>query len=189
VPVGTPFTGLVVAAIAGTSLASRALRAAEPLASGKGGVNIEGLAAAGDGSLLIGFRSPLVDGRAIVLRLRNPARVIEKGGAPDFGEPALLDLGGLGIRDIGASAAPDEFWILAGGAGERGIFALYRWHPGTSPVAFRVALPAAEGSPEGLMRDFASDTWFISTDRGDIDGCKHLPESQRSFELLPLTLK
>ncbi len=188
-PVGTPFRGLVAAAKSGTSVVSRALLAAEPLAPGKGGVNIEGMAATTDGSLLIGFRSPLVGGRAIVLRLRNPAVVIEKGSAPEFGNPMLLDLGGLGIRDIGASAVPDEFWILAGSAGSGGTSAIYIWRPGHAPVASQIELPAAEGPPEGLMRDISSGSWFMSTDKGDLDGCKKRKEAKRTFELLPLTLK
>jgi hypothetical protein len=79
------------------------------LSKGIGGLNIEGLSATPDKSLLIGFRNPLqggsiehgrlIAGKAILVELRNPFAVIN-GEAPVFADPVELDLHGLSIRDI-----------------------------------------------------------------------------------------
>src|ERR1041385_7387829 len=61
-------------------------------------LNIEGLAAAPEGHLLIGFRNPIPEGKALLVPLLNPNEVIE-GKAPQFDAPILLDLGGLGASN------------------------------------------------------------------------------------------
>ena len=66
----------------------------------EGGINIEGLAAAPNGHLLIGFRSPVTEGKALVAVLTNPNEVIEEGKKAVFDYPIEFDLKGLGIRDI-----------------------------------------------------------------------------------------
>ncbi|HEY5818827.1 MAG TPA: hypothetical protein VIU14_10590 [Mesorhizobium sp.] len=58
-----------------------------------GGLNIEGLSAGAAGELLIGFRNPVPEGKAIVVPFENPAAVVENESAR-FGAPILLDLGG-----------------------------------------------------------------------------------------------
>lgn len=73
----------------------------------EGGLNIEGLTATPEGELLIGFRNPIPDGKALLLPLKNPSDLVKN---PDtakaiFGEPITLDLGGLGIRSI-------EYWLV-----------------------------------------------------------------------------
>jgi Protein of unknown function (DUF3616) len=68
-----------------------------------GGLNIEALGTAADGkTLLIGFRNPLVnDHKALVVPLLNPAELVTAGEArAKFGKAILLDLGGLGLRDM-----------------------------------------------------------------------------------------
>src|SRR5207249_2978588 len=64
-----------------------------------GGLNIEGLCATPEGHLLIGFRNPVPNGRALLVPLENPDEVIA-GKAAKFGEPILLRLDGLGVRDM-----------------------------------------------------------------------------------------
>ena len=61
------------------------------------GLNIEGLSSTPSGSLLIGFRSPIVDGRTILIEVRNPREIL-LGSEPLFGDVHQLILGGTGIR-------------------------------------------------------------------------------------------
>jgi hypothetical protein len=64
-----------------------------------GGFNIESLCADGD-VLYIGLRNPIVDGKAAILPLMNPSAIIREGKRALLGNPILLDLGGLGFRDM-----------------------------------------------------------------------------------------
>ena len=89
-----------------------------------GGLNIEGLCAATDGSLMIGFRNPVPDGQALVAPLLNPGAVIE-GHPARFGDPILLDLGGYGIRDLGM--LDGQGVIIAGAYDGKGKQRLYVW--------------------------------------------------------------
>ena len=99
-----------------------------------GGLNIEALAAGPDGSLLIGFRSPIPGDKALVVPLRNPAEVVE-GRPARFGAPLLLDLDGRGLRDMAWDGR--QFILLGGGGGgENRKPRLYRWEgPGKVPTA------------------------------------------------------
>src|SRR6185436_6192911 len=78
-PVGKPCATL------GPAIAAVFEKAGLPLLD----VNIEALAATPDGkTLYLGFRAPSLERQgkrlAIVLPLRNPARVVDEGAAPDF---------------------------------------------------------------------------------------------------------
>jgi hypothetical protein len=100
-------------------LADAALLAPEA----NGGLNIEGLADSADGKLLIGFRNPVRDGKALVVALRNPQQVAS--GAPTtFGPAISLDLGGRGVRAI---ERLDGYLVVAGPTANEGDFWLYRW--------------------------------------------------------------
>lgn len=84
-------------------------------------INIEGLAGTPEGDLLFGFRAPLVDAMAPVLRLTNPAAVTGRGGEPRFGKPHMLDLGDHGIRSIDwTGLLPPLYLVLAGPATNKG---------------------------------------------------------------------
>ncbi len=78
----------------------------------QGGLSIEGLAATPEQGLLIGFRNPLIDGKALLVHLINPLALLQ-GQAPLFGDPIELDLDGLGIRDI-TWRRDHEYLIVAG---------------------------------------------------------------------------
>jgi hypothetical protein len=153
------------------------------------GLNIEGLARGRkDGTLLIGLRSPLRDGKAILLPFANPREVVDKKRArPDLGRPILLDLGGRGVRSIEyADGAPSErrYLIVAGPPGDGDDFTLYRWsgEPGDRPAeipgaaaAFRrfAEEPDERGErfrfgPEALVVDGGSGaTLRLLSDDGD----------------------
>jgi hypothetical protein len=132
---GSPCSTLVSALLTTPSLASLHLDAAAALPpDSKGGLNIEALAARPDGSLWIGFRGPLAQGKSILVPLLNPDAALE-GQAPRFGSPTRLDLGGRGLRDMAWTGSE---WILVAGAtgGDQKGTRLFRWNgEGSSPIA------------------------------------------------------
>ena len=91
-----------------------------------GGLSIEGLAATPDGDLLIGFRNPVPDGKALIARLKNP-RGVTDGNPANFGAPIRLDLGGLGIRSLEWAEALNAYLIVGGLPGEGAGSRLFRW--------------------------------------------------------------
>lgn len=96
--VGAPYSQLLEELAADPRMAPFDLPMAATLApKSPGGLNIEGLTATPDGRLLIGFRNPLPNNRALVIQMENPDEVFG-GGAARFGDPQLLDLAGLGSR-------------------------------------------------------------------------------------------
>ena len=93
-----------------------------------GGLNIEGLAALQD-ALFIGFRNPLFDNKAIILQATKLER-LQKGKAPEFAAPIILDLGGLGIRSLEYSVERGSFFIVAGPFKKtltNPVYKLYEW--------------------------------------------------------------
>jgi hypothetical protein len=98
----------------------------------KGGLNIEGLASTPEGHLLIAFRNPVPDGKALLVPLINPSAVTA-GARAQFGRPVFLELGGLGIRDI--ARHEDTYVIIGGPYDGKGKFRLYSWRgPGSLPA-------------------------------------------------------
>jgi len=126
---------------------------------GEAGLNIEGLTLSKDArSLLLGLRSPLVNGRALLIPLTNPVAALGLGGsAPQpaaLAAPVLLDLGGLGFRSIEWDAGRSEYLIAAGSAGDAKVFRFYTWtgDAGAAPREVKTpsALAAAKLDPEGI---------------------------------------
>jgi Protein of unknown function (DUF3616) len=107
------------------------LKKAEKLApKQKGGLNIEGLTSTPNGELLIGFRNPIPEGKALILPLTNPLDLIQKNEKEIkaiFGKPIELDLGGLGIRSIEYWQAYQNYLIIAGAYDSSEQFGLYWW--------------------------------------------------------------
>lgn len=114
----------------------------------RGGLNIEGLCATPQGQLLIGFRNPIPQGRALVVPLLNPEEVIA-GRTARFGNPILLNLDGLGIRDIAMRG--DEFVIVAGAYDGSGRTRLYRWAGGQAPPEPVRGMDLGELTAEALV--------------------------------------
>jgi hypothetical protein len=113
-----------------------------------GGLNIEGLCATPDGQLLIGFRNPIPDGKALIVPLLNPNAVI-RGERARFGAPILLDLAGNGIRDMGSWRG--KYYLLAGAFDPRGTFRLYDWAgPGHAPELIP-SIAFTNFNPEALI--------------------------------------
>lgn len=112
--------------------------AGEARAKSDAGFNIEALEFHPDnGTLLIGFRSPLADGRALIATLLNADAVFDDDAAPRLA-PALiaLDLGGDGLRSIGHVPALAGHLLISGPSdrAER-RFRLWFWRgPGHTAV-------------------------------------------------------
>ena len=126
-PVGVPYGRLVRDLARAPSLRGFRLEdAAKKSPHEEGALNIEGLCATPQGALLIGFRSPIPGGKALVVPLENPADVVA-GAEANLGEPVLLPLDGLGVRSIEFSEPRKKYLVLAGPAGDAGNFHLYSW--------------------------------------------------------------
>jgi hypothetical protein len=126
-PAGTPYINLVKDLSETPWLKAFKLgEAAKRQPEGVGGLNIEGLAATPQGKLLIAFRNPISDGKALLVPLENPREVVS-GKAAKLGKPILLFLDGRGIRDIAYFDAWGSYLIIAGPYGDSGDFKLYRW--------------------------------------------------------------
>lgn len=110
----------------------------------RGGLNIEGLEISPDQQqLLLGFRSPLRDGRALIARVENPSAVFDSDEAPRIA-PALeeLDLGGHGIRGLSYVPSLDAYLVIGGPASrEPANFDLWCWSGQPSAPARRVTVP------------------------------------------------
>ncbi|MBD3886285.1 DUF3616 domain-containing protein [Phormidium tenue FACHB-886] len=164
------------------------LEAAEKLPPKEGGLNIEGLTATPNKELLIGFRSPIPQGKALLLPLKNPANLVnEEGTSAIFGEPITLDLQGLGIRSIEYWESKNQYIIVAGASDSSDEFALYQWSglDANPQLIEEIALP--EGfRPEGVLfypnRDnqlqLLSDDGLLKRN-GDI-ACKELKDENHS---------
>ena len=100
IPIGRPYTKLVEDMAQAPALQKYDLESASTKApEDKGGLNIEGLAATPQGTLMIGFRNPIPDGKAFIVPLNNPQKIVE-GERAKLGTPIELSLNGLGVRSI-----------------------------------------------------------------------------------------
>lgn len=115
---------------------------------GSGGLNIEALEISPDQqNLLVGFRSPLLDGRAIIARVENPAAIFEADEAPRI-SPTLvtLDLGGNGIRGMSHVPALNGYLVVSGPvAREQVQFQLWFWSGRHGDPARPVTVPGLPG--------------------------------------------
>lgn len=114
-----------------------------------GSLNIEALCDRPDGALLIGFRSPLPEGKALLAPLLNPAETVT-GQPPRFGSPLLIDLGGNGIRAMLRKKA-NGYLIMSGSPLKGGTFRPYRWNGRDAPrLETWPGLPH-DATPEALI--------------------------------------
>lgn len=170
--VGKPYAGLLADLEKAPGLTGYALgTAAGKAAESDGGLNIEGLAAGPDGTLLIGFRNPIPGGKALIVPLLNPMEVVAEGKTARFGAPVELPLGGLGIRSIDAWGA-GGYVIVAGPHGNGDSFKLFRWsgQPGAAPAELPLptALPATFHPEAVFSVPGEPNTLMLLSDDGDI---------------------
>lgn len=190
-PVGKPYDQLVHDLAVDPMLQAYDLEAAARRAPKlPQALNIEGLAATPAGELLIGFRNPIPQGRALVVPIENPEDVVRGKAPAKLGSPMLLPLAGLGIRSIEYSAGRGEYLIVAGPAGEQGPFRLYRWTGSSTDAPVEVSGVSFSGlQPEALIVYPADPNEIdILSDDGtrELQGvaCKKLPPDQRVFREL-----
>ncbi len=157
-----------------------------------GGLNIEALEISPDQQrLLIGFRSPLLDDRAVIACVENPSAIFEAGEPPRIAvKLETLDLGGNGIR--GMSHIPSlGGYIVIGGPVARGEvhFQLWFWNGQPGEPAHRITAPGLQGfeHAEGVspaLIDSQQRIMIVSD-----DGSREEGRYARYLLLDPVTLK
>lgn len=138
------------------------------LAPKKMGINIEGLARSAKGeTLLVGFRNPRPNGRALIVPLDDPAAVVA-GAEPALGAPIRVDLGGRGIRALHYLPTRDTFLIVAGPRDEPPPgFQLYAWPgPGTSTATPLAVDVPADLTPEAVVASEDGSRILLISDDG-----------------------
>lgn len=153
------------------------------------GLNIEGLTASPDGTLLIGFRGPLAQAKALVIEIADPDAAAVEGLPVKAARAMELDLGGLAIR--GMAHIPGGYMIAAGTTADGGEFKLFRWSGRDTDRPTPVATPPwpKRWQPEALLA-LPDGGLYVVSDDGDrpIDGrmCKELPTQDQRFRILPI---
>lgn len=109
-------------------------------------LNIEALCDTPDNRILIGFRSPVPQGKALLAPLLNPTEAVN-GQAPRFGAPVLLDLGGNGVRAMFRHG--DTYLIFSGSPLSGGEPRLYTWDGRAAPTRLLCPLPS-DATPEAM---------------------------------------
>jgi Protein of unknown function (DUF3616) len=124
-----------------------------------GGINVEGVAwDARGGRLLLGLRSPVVDGHALVvpLKLRDPRGAFAYDNLEVDGAKAIrLPSGGGGVRSIEYDERRKAFRLITGAAAnnEKADFKLWEWDGDVAPSALREAGAFDRRlKPEGITR-------------------------------------
>jgi hypothetical protein len=194
-PAGRVYGGLVNALLGDTALARHGItEASRRPPEVEGGLNVEGLAATPDGRLLIGFRNPVPEGRALVVPIENPADVIFRERPPRIGRAMTLALGGRGIRSIEYVPALRAYVIVAGSANGGRDFALYRWSGAAADAPRLVQGAPLDGlSPEAIVVDSAHPDrlLLLSDDGGRRMGgreCKDQDDSRKFFRSVVVPL-
>lgn len=110
-----------------------------------GGLNIEGIAFDKDKkTLLIGFRSPVSEGKAVLVTLDNPKDIFTTGVEAEIGaDLILLDLQDNGVRGMVYDPTLDGYLIISGPVSrDRTLnFGLWLWHGEPGKAAVPVGIP------------------------------------------------
>ncbi len=122
---------------------------------GSGGLNVEALECSADQQrLLVGFRSPLLDKRAIIATIENPAEMFDADEQPRISARLeTLDLGGHGIRGMTYFSSLDGFLVIGGPVSREALqFRLWFWSGDPGAPARRVDIPGLDeiGHAEGI---------------------------------------
>jgi len=165
---------------------------AAKLAPKKNGVNVEGLAAIpGTEKLIIGFRNPVPDGKAILIVLQNPIQVLQ-GERPKFGDVVFLPLGNRGIRGISFHAGLQKYLIIGGSIDSKNRSQLFSWSGHSQDAPQRLPVAGFENgfNPEAIVVydgraavQFLSDdgTMSVSNGAGGSCNCKALDDANKKI--------
>jgi hypothetical protein len=181
--VGRPYQELIADLIEDPRYSAFTLARASQLTPKRpGALNIEGLAERAEGGVFLAFRSPVPGGKALLAPLLNPTDVVQ-GAHAQFEAPVLLDLGGLGIRDM--ARWHGRYLILAGAADGSAVSQLYVWYGQGQPRNTHT-LEVRDMNPEGLFTPEDGTRVLLLSDDGtlEIDGdeCKDLSDvAQKRF--------
>jgi Protein of unknown function (DUF3616) len=156
-----------------------------------GGFNIEGLAAMPEGKLLIGFRNPIPENKALIVRFDNPDEVLTHQDAKPsakarFGKAYLVDLDGLGIRSL--ERIGTSYLIVAGSYLDCPCLSVRLWSGVDGQKPRVVPLPvladtALDFRPEAMFVIPRSNRVQLLSDDGDVPRlrktCKGDPARRR----------
>jgi hypothetical protein len=192
-PVGRPYATLLDDLVREPKLAQFNLAAASFRAPKEtNALNIEGLTSTPEGNLLIGFRNPIPQDKALLVPLLNPAKLIE-GQRAVFGEPVLLDLGGYGVRSIGSAGT--NYLIIAGSHNSDGESRAYEWDGKSATPRLLPGVRFPGLNPEGLAFPTATGAteFYVVSDDGTLNiggvDCKKLADPKqrrfRGYSILP----
>ncbi|WP_164828628.1 DUF3616 domain-containing protein [Sinorhizobium meliloti] len=156
-------------------------------------INVEGLAVTPDGDLMFGFRN-LVGNKAAVVTLKNADFVLaSENNPPGFGDTAMLDLDGRGIRSL--ERIGERYLIVAGKPSEAADvdYALYWWDGdhGSKAIAWETQPNLTGLDPEMAMALQDGTTLQIVSDDGD--RCPDVeeedpPSNERAFSSVDVPL-
>jgi hypothetical protein len=139
------------------------LRAMHETSYDDGGINVEGLAWDPNGKrLLLGLRSPVVEGQALIvpLKLRDPQGAFSFDNVEVEGRKAIrLSLDNAGIRSIEYDELRKIFRIITGAGPntERMDFKLWEWSANEAPALRETDSFDRRLKPEGITRVTWSD--------------------------------
>jgi Protein of unknown function (DUF3616) len=133
----------------------------------EGGINVEGIAWDPKSKrLLLGLRSPVVDGNALIvpLRLRDPLGAFSQENLMvEDSKSIKLPLGGAGIRSIEYDESRNAFAIITGAAAnaEKADFKLWEWNgDAANPTLRETDTFDRKLKPEGITRVTANGREF-----------------------------
>jgi hypothetical protein len=157
----------------------------------KDGLSIEGLSATPEGNLLIAFRNPIPNGKALLAPLTNPLAVAKGTAKAKFAKPILLDISEgekkRAIRDIVYWPENRIYLLIAGSYlpssdSDAAAFALYTWSGKRGEAPKPLSLDLTDLNPEGILLIPGEKRRFqIHSDDGSRDECKDKPENEQSF--------
>lgn len=183
---GQPYLRLLADLLSSPALVRLGLpTAASKAPKEPGALNIEGLAATPQRTLLIGFRNPIIEEKALVVPLLNPFEVLQ-GERARLGDPLFLDLAGRGVRDM--VFLGDRHIVIAGSFDGSGKARLYEWRAeGQTLRRLGLTLPK-QFTPEALVvfPQTPQPRFLLLSDDGarEVGGtkCKDLSDpQQRTF--------
>lgn len=112
-------------------------------------INIEALSFDKEGRrLLLGFREPLIDGKAMIVVVENPVGIFERGEQPIFSEDVILvELEGGGIRSLAYDPVKGLYLMVneAPAADGKNQFQLWTWSGALAEQPMRVELRGMTG--------------------------------------------